>query len=125
MLGVHVLLGNEFFYIVNRYRIVNIAACAGVLAEFWAHSTAYGREGVLLFYKLKRFLISALGGKLYVSLNGDVSRAVCLARRRACFNDVFTIFAPVLVPVLLCPDLIVRSFGFSDIKRLRRTKFLT
>ena len=119
MLGFHVLLGNEFFYIVYRYRIVNIAASTGVLAEFRAHSTAYGREGVFLFYKLKRLLISAQGGELYVSLNGDVGRAVCLARRRAGLDDVFAIFAPVLVPVLLCPDLIVRSFGFPDIKRLR------
>ena len=124
MLGLHILLGDEFLYIVDCDGIVNIAAGARILAEFRTYAAADGGEGVLLLYKLKSLLISALSRELYIALNGNVSRAVCLTGCSTGLNYVFAVFAPVFVPVLLCPKLIIGRFGAAYLQGLCRAQLL-
>ena len=111
MLGLHILLGDEFLYLVYLKRCIDGAAGACVLAVFAADAAADCREGVILLDELERIGIAAVGCHLDVALDRDVSRACDLAGcgaggpglDRAVF--VFVIF----VPVILAPLRVVGS----------------
>ena len=105
VLGLHVLLGDEFLYLVDGERLVDAAAGACVLAVLAADAAADGGEGVILLDELESVRIAAIGGHLYVALNGYVSGAGDLAGRGAGRPglDGAVLVSVILVPVILAP----------------------
>ena len=96
--------GDEFLDLVNGHRRVDQPAGTGVLAALVADAAADGGEGVILLDKGQRLVIAALGGHLYVALNGDVGRAGGLAGGGAGVIAVFLVVVPVvIVPHVLAP----------------------
>ena len=83
----------EALDLVNGDRFVNVAAGALGLALLVADASADGGEGVLFLYKLKSLGVAALSGELEVALNGNVSRAGCLAGRGAGVEGVLEVLA--------------------------------
>ena len=111
MLGLHILLGDELFDLVDGQRLVDGAAGAGILAVLSADAAADGRERIILLDELERVGIAAVARHLDVALDGDVRRAGGLAGRRASRPglDAAVLVAVILVPVILAPLGIVRQ----------------
>ena len=111
VLGLHVLLGDELFDLVDGQRLVDGAAGAGILAVLSADATADSRERVILLDELERVGIAAVARHLDVALDGDVCRAGSLAGRRAGRPglDASVLVAVILVPVILAPLGVVRQ----------------
>ena len=125
MLCLHVLLGDELFDVVDGDGVVNITACTGILAELGTYASADCGEGVFLLDKLQGILISSHRRKLYIALNCYVGRAICLTGSRTGLDYVFTVFSPVLVPMLPAPYLIIGRFGFFYLYRSGRAQLLS
>ena len=111
MLGLHILLGDELFDLVDGQRLVDGAAGAGILAVLSADAAADGRERVVLLDELERVGIAAVARHLDVALDGDVRRAGSLAGRRAGRPglNAAVLIAVILVPVILAPLGVVRQ----------------
>ena len=111
MLGLHVLLGDELFDLVDGQRLVDGAAGAGILAVLSADAAADGRERIIILDELERVGIPAVARHLDVALDGDVRRAGGLAGRRAGRPglDAAVLVAVILVPVILAPLGVVRQ----------------
>ena len=117
MLGLKILLGDEFFDIVDCDGRVDVAARACVLACLVADAAADCRERVFFLYKLKRLGVSSLSGELNIALNGNVRRALCLAGRRAGLHDVGAGCAVIDVVALLIPGhFLIRLICVGDMR---------
>ena len=117
MLGLKILLGDEFFDIVDSNGRVDVAARACVLACLVADAAADCRERVFFLYKLKRLGVSSLSGELNIALNGNVRRALCLAGRRAGLHDVGAGCAVIDVVALLIPGhFLIRLICVGDMR---------
>jgi len=105
MLGLHILLGDELFDLVDADGLVNGSAGAGVLAVLAADGAADCRERVVLFDELQRVLIFAVAGHLDVALDGDVRGAGHLAGGGAGGPglDAAVVVSVIFVPVALAP----------------------
>ena len=79
LVGVQLLLCDEFLDLVDGDCAVHAAAGAGLLAAAVADVTADGGEGVFFFDEPERIQIAALGCHADVALYGNVCRAVALA----------------------------------------------
>ena len=124
MLGLHILLGDEFLYLVYLKRCIDGAAGACILAVLAADAAADCREGVILLDELESIGVAAVGCHLDVALNCDVSRACNLAGcgaggpglDRSVF--VFVIFVPViLAPLGLVGKLVMRILDGPSLRR--------
>ena len=105
MLGLHILLCDEFLYLVDLQRLIDGAAGACILAVLAADAAADCREGVILLDELERIGVAAVGCHLDVALDRDVSRACDLAGCGAGgpgLDRAVFVFV-VLVPVILAP----------------------
>src|SRR5699024_6038044 len=89
------LVGDELLDVVDGYRLVDVAAGAGVLAAAVADAPADRREGVLLLDELQRLQVPALAGELDVALHGDVRGTLHFARRGAAVHNVPAVGAVV------------------------------
>ena len=115
--GLQILLGNEFFDIVDGNGRIDAPAGAGVLARFVADAAADGREGVLFLDELESLGIAALRGELYVALHRNMRRTLRLARRGAGGHGVGTVGAVIGVVAFLIPrDLSVGFVGVGDVR---------
>ena len=101
--GLQLLVRNELFDFVDSNRLVDVAACAFILAVMRTNTTADRGEGVFFLDKLKSVVVVALGSFLYVALNCDVSRAGGLAGGGAGLYNVLAVLAVVGIPLVLTP----------------------
>ena len=98
--GVELALGEELLDLVDGDGGVHVAAGAGLLAEARTHTSTHSREGVLAPDELQSLVKTALGGELYVALDGDVRRALRLAGGSAVGGDIAAVGAVVRVCLL-------------------------
>ena len=111
MLGIKILVCNEFLYCIDSDRLVDCTSCAGILAATIAHPSAHCREWILPLDKLQSLTIFSFRSFLQIALDGDVSRAGSLARRRTGRVAVDTVAVTiVLVPFVFPPFHCIREF---------------
>ena len=114
--GLQLAAGDEFFHLVDRDGLVNIAARADLLAEAGTDVAADGGEGIFLLDELQRLEILALARFFQITLYGDVCRTVRLAGGGAGLrDDVFALGEKIRLPVRFAEeDLVVRNHGLRD-----------
>ena len=103
-LGGQLLVRDELLDVVDGNGVINIAAGAGVLTGPVADAAADRRERVLALYELQRLEIAALGGKLYIALDGDMRGAFHLTWRGAFLSDLAAVGAVINVVLVLAPE---------------------
>ena len=78
LVGMQLLLCDEFLDLVDGNGAVHAAAGAGLFAAAVADVAADGGEGVLFFDELERIHVAAFGSHADIALNGNVCRQLLL-----------------------------------------------
>ena len=102
--GVQILLGDEFFHLVDGDCLVDGTAGTGVLTAAVAYAAAHSGEWVFLLNQGKGVTVAPLGRHFQIALHGNMRRAGGFARRRAGIVAVDAVVIPViLVPLFRAP----------------------
>ena len=107
------LLGNEFFDLIDRYCLINRPSCTFVLAPPVTDRSAYNRKRIFMFDQFQGIHIPAIRSHLNISLNRKVCRARCFTWRCPRLIAVYLCMVSVIrIPLIPAPFHIIRKQRF-------------